>query len=192
MPRARYSPRSVGAFRNPNGQMSGRWLRRRRMNYLVGFFNLAGRTPDPEDFEGLSDKTEFERREMGLAPREDLIDGLGEIGFEPPKFVCQVLAERRRRVYVARAVFPIIAWVTHVAVRIPGAFYVKALNPHHPVREGSVLEFGFTESELSSWKVDRADLLTCGSAWTEATAIEVSYNVTRQIELEDADEPSAP
>lgn len=159
------------------------------MTYLVAFFNLSGRVPDPEDFEGLSDKSERERREMGLQPREDLIDGLDFIPFEPPKYICQIEAvpkPPRNRIWQAKPEFPHAAWLTHVGVLSFGRLYVKAITPIVPVREGLRLDFGFTDDELPMWKTDRGTVLECGSAWAESTMVEIRYDHTRQIDLEDA------
>jgi hypothetical protein len=148
----------------------------------VAFFNLSGRVPEPEDFEGLSGKSPRERREMGLAEREDLIDG-ADIQFDPPVYLQQVSAVQRRRVLNAHAEFRCVAWVTHVAVRRRGRFYVRKIEAA-PVKPGSTIDFGFTEPELATWQTDEGEVVICSTAWAVACRLEVESDHTRRIDIE--------
>jgi hypothetical protein len=165
----------------------------------IGFYNLSGMLPDREDFEGLTDKSDQERREMGLPPRRPQ-ERLHKYLPDPTKpfmvsnrvALAPIHKETRGRWYAektdvlnVRLTWEATAWVTHFAIgtRKDGILFGGQLNQPLAVKPGNGLKFAIKLADVA-----RASLLS-GNDWpsrvlSAAEAIHAAHTTPCEFECD--------
>lgn len=137
----------------------------------IGFYNLSGRLPNPEDFEGLRGKSPAERLQLGLGLAEsDEFDVLLESPFPIQPLVLKAHAQIERAkngefIFAATVTFETLAWVTHLMFdNTAGIRRVHELPMPLAMRPGNKMAWAERESTVwHEWATPSVEILvSCG------------------------------
>lgn len=142
----------------------------------VAFYNLSGQVPEPYEFEGYANKTDQERREMGLPPRVRLLGTGAPFTAQAQLRMVPMYLSRRRAgdVLTSRCTFETLGWVTHFAIGTAsrGILLAGEFMTPIPMQPGNGFSFGLKLTPMTALPTDvvrqleeghRARLLGCGS-----------------------------
>lgn len=123
---------------------------------FIGFFNMSGELPIPEDFEGITDLSDDERKMIGLKPRGARARRLLGDGrpVKKPLAVAPIRVRTRGQtepVFYSRLKFSETAWVTHFVIVSRRKKVLAAAQLPKPIatKPGNGLSLGFRLSDLN-------------------------------------------